>query len=178
MRFYGEWIVLFSFFTALAQNEKWTVANIQFSGNSEITSQRLLEQMKLQPLSSNPPLEQQEIINLLTFGGTQGGPGFQTRGGQILSSYLTGLGSQYIEQITGLGNVNISGNIFAQDGGLSLTVSQNLTSRISVSYQTDITDIGKYAVQVMYRVLPRLRLIGRTDSRGNSDAGVRFIYRR
>lgn len=49
MRFYGEWIVLFSFFTALAQNEKWTVANIQFSGNSEITSQRLLEQMKLQP---------------------------------------------------------------------------------------------------------------------------------
>lgn len=129
-------------------------------------------------LSSNPPLEQQEIINLLTFGGTRGGPGFQTRGGQILSSYLTGLGSQYIEQITGLGNVNISGNIFAQDGGLSLAVSQNLTSRISVSYQTDVKDIGQYAVQVMYRVLPQLRLIGRTDSRGNSDAGVRFIYRR
>lgn len=129
-------------------------------------------------LSSSPPLEQQEIINLLTFGGTQGGPGFQTRGGQILSSYLTGLGSQYIEQITGLGNVFISGNIFAQDGGLSLTVSQNLTSRISVSYQTDVTDIGQYAVQVMYRVFPQLRLIGRTDSRGNSDAGVRFIYRR
>lgn len=149
--------------------QPYYMVNVQVSGtmkNPNIT------------LSSNPPLEQQEIINLLTFGGTQGGPGFQTRGGQILSSYLTGLGSQYIEQITGLGNVNISGNIFAQDGGLSLTVSQNLTSRISVSYQTDITDIGKYAVQVMYRVLPRLRLIGRTDSRGNSDAGVRFIYRR
>lgn len=129
-------------------------------------------------LSSNPPLEQQEIINLLTFGGTRGGPGFQARGGQILSSYLTGLGSQYIEQITGLGNVNISGNIFAQDEGLSLTVSQNLTSRISVSYQTDVTNIGQYAVQVMYLVFPQLRLIGRTDSRGNSDAGVRFIYRR
>ncbi len=129
-------------------------------------------------LTSNPPLEQQEIINLLTFGGTQGGPGFQTRGGQILSSYLTGLGSQYIEQVTGLGNVSISGNIFEQNGGLSLTVSQNLTSRISVSYQTDVTDIGQYAVQVMYRVFPQLRLIGRTDSRGNSDAGVRFIYRR
>ncbi len=129
-------------------------------------------------LSSNPSLEQQQIINLLTFGGIQGGPGFQTRGGQILSSYLTGLGSQYIEQITGLGNVNISGNIFSQDGGLSLTVSQKLTSRISVSYQTDVTDIGQYTVQVMYRVFPQLRLIGRTDSRGNSDAGVRFIYRR
>jgi hypothetical protein len=143
--------------------------NVQVSGtmkNPKIT------------LSSNPSLEQQQIINLLTFGGIQGGPGFQTRGGQILSSYLTGLGSQYIEQITGLGNVNISGNIFAQDGGLSLTVNQKLTSRISVSYQTDITDIGQYTVQVMYRVFPQLRLIGRTDSRGNSDAGVKFIYRR
>lgn len=49
MRFCGEWIILFSFFTALAQNEKWTVANIQFAGNNEITSQELLEQMKLQP---------------------------------------------------------------------------------------------------------------------------------
>ncbi len=49
MRFYGEWIILFSFFTVFAQNEKWTVANIQFAGNSEITSQKLLEQMKLQP---------------------------------------------------------------------------------------------------------------------------------
>lgn len=49
MRFCGEWIILFSFFTALAQNEKWTVANIQFAGNNEITSQKLLEQMKLQP---------------------------------------------------------------------------------------------------------------------------------
>jgi len=129
-------------------------------------------------LSSNPPLDQQEIINLLTFGGIRGGPGFQTRGGQILSSYLTGLGSQYIEQITGLRNVIISGNIFEQDGGLSLTVSQNLTSRFSVSYQADVTDIGQYAVQLMYRVFPQLRLIGKTDSRGNSDAGVKFIYRR
>ncbi len=129
-------------------------------------------------LSSNPSLDQQQIINLLTFGGIQGSPGFQTRGGQILSSYVTGLGSQYIEEITGLSNVSISGNIFAQDGGLALTVSQNLTSRISVSYQTDVTDIGQYSVQVMYRLFPQLRLIGRTDSRGNSDAGVKFIYRR
>ena len=49
MRFRGEWIILFSFITALAQNDKWTVANIQFAGNNKITRQELLEQMKLQP---------------------------------------------------------------------------------------------------------------------------------
>jgi len=49
MRFCGEWIILFFFITTLAQSEKWTVANIHFAGNNKITSQELLEQMKLQP---------------------------------------------------------------------------------------------------------------------------------
>jgi len=49
MRFCGEWIILFFILTALAQNEKWTIANIQFSGNNNISSKKLLEQMKLQP---------------------------------------------------------------------------------------------------------------------------------
>lgn len=49
MRFCGEWIILFSFITALAQNGKWTVANIQFSGNNEVAREKLLEQMELQP---------------------------------------------------------------------------------------------------------------------------------
>lgn len=129
-------------------------------------------------LTSNPPLEEKRIISLITTGGTEGGPGLQARSGQVLSSYVTGIGSQYIEQITGLRNVNLSGNLFSSDGGLSVSVSQDLTSRISVSYKTDITDFGKYAVEVMYRVIPQLRLLGSTDSKGNSDIGLRFIYRR
>lgn len=129
-------------------------------------------------LTSNPQLQEQEILNLLTLGGIEGSPGLGRRTGQILGSYAAGLGSQYIEQITGLGNVNLSGNALNQNGGLSLSIGENLTNRLSVSYRTDVTDFGQYAVQIVYRIFPQLRFLGGIDAQGNSDIGVRFIYRR
>lgn len=127
---------------------------------------------------SNPPLDQQQILSLLTLGGTQGGPGLATRTGQLLGSYAAGLGSQYIEDITGLGNLRLSGGFFGRNEQLSLSVSQNISRKIVLYYQTEISDPGNYAVKINYRLLPQLRLSADTDSKGNSALGIQFLYRR
>jgi hypothetical protein len=131
-------------------------------------------------ITSSPPLEEPEIVNLLTLGTTEGVSGLQERTGEILSSQITGLGSQILEQSLGISNVSITGNIFSipENGGLTLTLREDITSDLSIAYQTDITNPSTQGFLISYRLFQHFRVIGQTQTDGVSDIGFRYILRR
>ncbi|MFW5812827.1 MAG: translocation/assembly module TamB domain-containing protein [Fibrobacterota bacterium] len=130
-------------------------------------------------VASSPPLEQQEILNLLTLSTTEGGPGLP-RTGEIVSSHITGIGSQLLEQAFGIDNISVTGNLFAvpENGGLTFTVREDLTSDLTVVYQSDLLDLANQGILVNYRLFPRFRLIGQTQTVGESELGFRYTIRR
>lgn len=62
MLFWGKWIILFWIVTAFADDDKWTVGAIQFIGNKDMSSKKLLNQMRLQP----PGLFKRSLYSLAT----------------------------------------------------------------------------------------------------------------
>jgi hypothetical protein len=131
-------------------------------------------------LASSPPLEQIEILNLLTLGSTQGGSGLGARTGEIASAQLSGIGSQFLEQALGVDNIQISGNLFTilQNGGLTLTVTEDLTSSLILVYQTDVTNLANQQAQLLYRLTPQLHLLAGSSTSGESELGIRFTIRK
>lgn len=130
-------------------------------------------------ITSSPPLEQQEILNLLTLGTTEAGPGLP-RTGEIVSSHITGLGSQLLEQAFGIDNISVTGNLFAvpENGGMTFTVREDVTSDLTIVYQSDILNLSNQGILITYRLFPRFRIIGQTQTEGESEIGFRYTIRR
>ncbi|MFP4242409.1 MAG: translocation/assembly module TamB domain-containing protein [Chitinispirillaceae bacterium] len=130
-------------------------------------------------ITSSPPLQTQEILNLLTLGTGEADAGLP-RTGQIVSSHVTGLGSQLLEQAFGIDNISVTGNLFAvtENAGLTFTIREDVTSRLTVVYQSDILNPANQGILVSYRLFPRLRLTGRTQTEGSSEIGFDYTIRR
>ncbi len=132
-------------------------------------------------LTSYPPLQPQEIVNLLTLGTTTDRPqGFQLRAGEIINSYIVGLGAQILEQALGIDNITVTGNLFSvpEDGGLTLTLRENITSNFSVVYQTQLGNLGNQGVLLSYQLSPQFRIIAESQTEGGAGIGFRYVIRR
>jgi hypothetical protein len=129
---------------------------------------------------SDPPLERPQIVTLLTLGSVKGTGELGARTGEIASSQITGLGSQFLEQALNVDNISITGNIFSipEGGGLTITLSENITSDLSVIYQTDVTNPANQGAIINYRLFPHFRVIAQTYTEGTTDVGFRYTIRR
>ncbi|MBN1603259.1 MAG: translocation/assembly module TamB domain-containing protein [Chitinispirillaceae bacterium] len=129
---------------------------------------------------SDPPLERPQIISLLTLGRVVAPEELQARAGEITSAQITGLGTQFLEQAFNIDNISITGNIFSipQGGGLTITVSEKITSNLSVVYQTDLTDPSNQGASINYRLFPHFRIIAQSSTEGTTDVGFRYTIRR
>ncbi len=131
-------------------------------------------------LVSDPPLERPQIISLLTLGRVQGVGELQARAGEITSGQITGLGTQFLEQAFNIDNISITGNIFSipQGGGLTITLSERITSNLSVIYETDLTNPSNQGAGINYRFFRHFRIIGQSSTDGTTDVGFRYSIRR
>jgi len=107
-------------------------------------------------LSSDPTLGRQQIVNLLTLGSPEGAAGLGGRATELLASQLTGPIARLLEEWLDISNIRVSGNVFGTrgNGGARLSIRENIGARLSVTYETDLTDFSEREIRLLYRLFP------------------------
>ncbi|MDG5815404.1 translocation/assembly module TamB [Chitinispirillales bacterium ANBcel5] len=132
--------------------------------------------------SSEPELNELDIISVLTLGQTFGSVGSDL--GERLRSFATqqvaGFGARKLEQLLGLDRIDITGDIFGGNGDQSARVSitKRLSSRLIVTYETMVENLRDNKTTAHYRLTPNLYLEGQATSEGNSGLDLIFRFSR
>jgi hypothetical protein len=110
-------------------------------------------------LSSNPPLQPEFIVSLITFGTTQGifTNGVTTRIAGLLAQQLAGFGTRPLQQLLNIESLNVETQA---TGGPTVTAIKRISPRLSVTYQAILQNLGRPNVAASYRLLPNLYIIG------------------
>jgi autotransporter translocation and assembly factor TamB len=133
-------------------------------------------------LSSTPPLDNSDIIALLTLGTTrtqltQGGGGtggsgtvLQDRAEQLASQRISGALGRKAGKALGLDSVSVNGNLFnfGDSWGPQLVISKRISPRTRITYSTNVGHINNQSFRINYMLTKTLLLEGETDDRGNS----------
>jgi autotransporter translocation and assembly factor TamB len=125
-------------------------------------------------LTSDPPLQPELIVSLITLGTTQGvlGTDLSRRIEGLLAQQLAGFGQQKLQQLLNVESINVGqGN-----EGLSVTAIKRISPRLSVTYQAVLQTLGSPKVAATYRLLPNLYIIGSEyyQHTGGIDLHFRF----
>ena len=132
-------------------------------------------------LSSDPPLEEMDILSLLTTGkfgketkGIEGGIGT----GQA-ASFLTGGLQEEVRTLIGLDRLQIDPYVSKTTGtvGPRVTVSERLISdRLSVTYTTFLGSTEEQILKLEYLLGRNVSLIGVRDERGIVGGDIKFRF--
>ncbi|HUV36757.1 MAG TPA: translocation/assembly module TamB domain-containing protein [Patescibacteria group bacterium] len=141
-------------------------------------------------LVSDPPLERPDIVTLLTLGVTrteltgtsETGGDISMRGvlveraqsltSQRVSSYI----SRNVGGLFGLDQISIEGNLFRFDDswGPELIAAKRFSSRVEVTYRTNIGHLNERNIRLDYRLTRRFSIQGETDQYGRSGLDLKF----
>jgi translocation and assembly module TamB len=127
--------------------------------------------------TSDPALPPADIINLLAFGKTTEAaaanpnpPG--TLGAQsAIASAVAGQVTSRIAKVAGISQLSVDPTLGGSGTGQSnvgatITIQQRVTSKIFVTFSTDVTSTQRQVMQLEYRVTPRLSVSGTRDQNG------------
>jgi hypothetical protein len=135
-------------------------------------------------LFSDPPLSEQEILTLLTFGGLgSGSRGFDTGiATEEATSILTGGLRENIEEeiksITGFERISIEPHTTSTGAFTSrVTVARRLLEdRIRVIYSTSIGSSEEQLIKVEYRLSDEWSIVGSRDELGSTGGDIKFRF--
>ena len=156
-----------------SQNLKYTITLI-VSGNLE---------HPVVVLTSDPVLDEPNIISVLTLGTPLGSVGSDivSRIGSMVGNKFLGFGTRTLERLLGLENITVSGNIFDSKDSLNspqLSLTKRLSDRLTLSYESTFDTSKQQKISILYRLFPFLFLTGETDNSGNSKISLKFrVYR-
>lgn len=134
-------------------------------------------------LSSEPPLDEVDIIALLAVGET--GTALKGYGGGIgaaeASSFLTGQLQETLEQrarfYTGIDRVQISPYV-SKTGeiGPRVTVGKKLGDRLSILYSSAVGSRESDVIKIEYELNRKVLLVGEKDERGSMGGDIKFRF--
>ncbi len=109
-------------------------------------------------LSSNPPLQPELIVRLITFGTTQGVLASGVAGAieGLLAQQLAGFGTRPLQQLLNIESLNVETGAV----GTTVTAIKRLSPRLSVTYQAILQNLDRPNVSASYRLLPNLYIVG------------------
>ncbi|MBU1651455.1 translocation/assembly module TamB domain-containing protein [bacterium] len=141
-------------------------------------------------LTSDPPLEETDIISLLTLGATrqqltgktlEGEEPSRTeilldRAGELSSQKISGYLSRNLTSVTGLDNVSIEGNLFnfGKSWGPQLVASKKISERMEVTYTTNVGHFNEKSIRVDYRLTKSFWVESETDQIGNAGIDLKY----
>ncbi|RJP75108.1 MAG: hypothetical protein C4524_12115 [Candidatus Zixiibacteriota bacterium] len=140
-------------------------------------------------LTSDPPLDRPDIVSLLTIGATReqlagtGADGQQLGVQEVLlqrvetlSGHLLG---QQIAGRLGLDQVTLEGNIFdvGGTGDPTLAVTEQLNSRLSVTYTTNVGRFNENGLELNYLLIKNLYLEGQAYQTGEAGLDLKWEVR-
>lgn len=140
-------------------------------------------------LTSNPPMDQTDIISLLTVGATReqligkGTTGssmadiLRQRAENLSSQRISGYVSRKVGTAFGLEEMSVEGNLFniSKSWGPQLLASKKLTDRMEVTYTTRVGHLNEQGIKLDYKLTKHLSVEGQTDQQGGS--GLDLIYK-
>jgi len=134
-------------------------------------------------LSSEPPLDEVDIISLLAIGET--GTALKGYGGGIgaaeATSFITGELQETLEQrarhYTGIDRVQISPYVSKTgEVGPRITVGKKLGERVSILYSSAVGSKESDVIKVEYELSRSVFLVGEKDERGSIGGDIRFRF--
>ena len=115
--------------------------------------------------SSDPALPPADIINLIAFGKTSeaaaANPAPGTLGAQsLVASQVSSQVTSRIEKLAGISQLSIDPVLGGgqQSPGARIAIKQKVTSKIFVTYATDVTSTQQQAIEVEYQLNRRVSL--------------------
>jgi hypothetical protein len=130
-------------------------------------------------LTSDPALDEPNIVSVLTLGTTMGSVGgdIASRIGSMVGNKFLGFGTKSLEKLLGLESISVSGNIFDSKDSLNgpqLSVTKRLSDRLTLSYESMFGASNQQKFSVLYRIFPFLFLTGQTETSGDSRIILKF----
>ncbi len=132
--------------------------------------------------TSDPSLPPADIINLIAFGQTQEAQAAQAQPGNlgaesVLASGVTSQVTGRLEKIAGISHLSVD-PVLAQNGsqnpGAVVTVQQRVTSKLYVTFSTNVTQTQAQQVLVQYRVNRKWSVSGDRDQNGGFGVDGRY----
>jgi translocation and assembly module TamB len=161
-------------------NPSQTEPNVNLSMNTTIQQYNIGMRIEGTPdrlrttYSSDPALPPADIINLIAFGKTQEASNAANTTAnqtaeQSIASAVSGQVTSRVQNIAGLSHLSVDptlGNTQGQNAGAIITVQKRVTSKIFVTFQTDVTSTQQEVIQVEYQATPRISYSGTRDQNG------------
>lgn len=132
--------------------------------------------------TSDPSLPPADIINLIAFGKTQEAQAAQAQPGNlgaesVLASGVTSQVTGRLEKAAGISHLSVD-PVLAQNGnedpGARVTIQQRVTSKLYVTFSTDVTQTQTQEVLVQYRVNRKWSISGDRDQNGGFGVDGRY----
>lgn len=134
-------------------------------------------------LSSNPPLSENELINLLVLGQQNGTKTTGTPGTSEATAFVTGqiqgLIEERIKGITGLDLMTVEPSISKTTGSMvpRFTIGKKLLDgKLNVTYSTSTGTTAEHIIKVEYNIKKGLSLVGLRDEIGGISGGIKFRF--
>jgi len=142
-------------------------------------------------LTSNPPLEEPDIIALLTLGvtsehlssttaqGARMGAGaalqrrMETLAGDQLTGNITDFASRSFGKQIGLDRVGVAGDVFDMNKARFMA-AKKFQDRLELKYTTSFKRLNDYEIQANYRLWNYLFLAGQTNQKNESQGDLKF----
>jgi translocation and assembly module TamB len=135
--------------------------------------------------SSNPALPPSDVINLVAFGKTSeasaanptppGALGAQS----LIASQLSSQVTSRVEKLAGISQLSIDPELGSsqQSPGARIAIQQRVTSKVFVTFATDVTSTQQQAVKVEYQVSPRASFSAVRNQNGGFSFETQFRKR-
>ncbi|HZP25149.1 MAG TPA: translocation/assembly module TamB domain-containing protein, partial [Terriglobales bacterium] len=134
--------------------------------------------------TSDPALSQADIIHLIAFGSTEeaanAAPSQSTTLGaeSLIASQVSSQVTGRLEKALGVSQISLDPQLGATSGnqqqGARLTVRQRVTSKLFVTFSTDVTTTQFSAIQLQYQVNKKWSVSGVRDENGGFGLDGRY----
>ena len=138
---------------------------------------------------SDPPLPTSDVVALLALGSTGEQNGLRSAGGQqsqnygataLLSAAISNQLGGRIEQLFGISSFRVSpflAGTTEQNAAARVTIQQQVTRQLTVTYSTNAQSNQQQAVQLEYALSPKVSLVALRDINGIYSVSVKFTKR-
>jgi len=121
--------------------------------------------------SSDPALPPADIINLIAFGQTKEAQSAASTTNtqtaeQSIASAVSSQVTSRVQSIAGISQISIDPTLGNTQQGTTITVQQRVTSKIYVTFSTDVTSTQREVIQFQYQATPALAFSGTRDQNG------------
>ncbi len=130
-------------------------------------------------LTSDPYLEQSNILSLLTFGTPHAGEtGIGSQAGSLAGRAVSSYVGSRVGSAIGLEQVSVQGNLFApEESGATLLATKEISNRAEITYITNVDGFNENSIRISYFLTKNWTITGETNQEGEGSVDLKLKVR-